>query len=156
MRAGEVFDPPDYGHGVASDYLYPLEQTGREFVVNGRAATPDVMEKQARSGEHSSYLLSTGFSMLGRGDRIWFRAGAGERRVVAVGIVQTTPYQGTDDGRWRAVVALNHKATQRLQKAKQRPHIRAVRQAVWRASVDEVEDLLEITGTEVFDNSDGL
>jgi hypothetical protein len=49
----------------------------------------EVMALEAASGEHSAFLLSAGSERVERGDRICFRAGAPEQRIVALRIVQT-------------------------------------------------------------------
>jgi hypothetical protein len=52
--------------------------------------------------------------------------------------------QGTDDGRWRVVVALDAQASRRLQRASEQPELRAVRQAVWVATDEEAAGLRKI------------
>ena len=146
---------PDGGHRISgpsvdrvtTDYLYPLEQTGRNFTVNDEAATPEVMEDEARKG-HGTYLLTKHWTRVSPLDRIWFRASAPEGRVVAVGVVQTWPYKGTD-GQWRIVVDVNELATKLLQKTTERPSVRAPRNAVWRATTAETSELHRITNYEL-------
>lgn len=135
-----------YCANMATDYLYPLEQTGLKYVVHGRAARPEVMAAEAALGEHSSFLVSTNVAAIKPGDRIWFRAGVPEQRIVAVGVVQAAPYQGIGDDRWRIVVALDSAASRRLQQARRQPSVRAVRRAVWKATAHEAAELRKITG----------
>jgi len=122
---------------MPTDYLYPLEQTGQQYVVNGRAATPEVLAMAAASGEHACFLVSANVNDLVRGDRIWFRAGSPEQCMVAMAVVQAPPYRGTIDDLWRVVVAFDPGASRRLQQNPGEPVIRAARQAVWKATAEE-------------------
>ncbi|WP_203911850.1 hypothetical protein [Rhizocola hellebori] len=128
------------------DYLYPLEQTGQQYVVNGRAATPEVLALEAASGEHSCFLVSAHIGDLEREDRIWFRASLPEQRLVAMGWVQAPAYEGTDDGLWRVVVAFDRDISRRLQQDRDAPVVRAARQAVWEATAEESAALKRYAG----------
>jgi hypothetical protein len=131
---------------MPADYLYPLEQSGNIYVVNGRAATPEVLALEAASGEHTSFLVPVNFKELAREDRIWFRAGSPEQRLVAMGVVQAPAYRGTDDDLWRVVVAYDHAVSRRLQQNPGVPAVRVVRQAVWKATVEEAAALAQFAG----------
>lgn len=131
-----------------ADFLYPLEQSGTYFQIDGEAATAaTVSVLTRRPDEHICFLLAVNAHKIRRGDRIWFRASRPEQRVIAVGIAQSAPYEGTDDGSWRVPVAFQPRPSRRLQRAGgQTGAVRAVRQAVWEASAAEVAALLQVCG----------
>jgi len=135
--------PSGYDAEVPADFLYPLEQTGRQFVIHGCPATPEIVASVESLGEHVSFLLAVNAATVKRGDRFWFRAGRPEQRIVAVGLVQAAPYLGTDD-EWHIVVAIDPVASERLRSSSAQPVVRAARQAVWKATSAEAAELAKI------------
>jgi hypothetical protein len=92
--------PIDIREGTAWEATFGTRNDSRTFLVRPANLTP----KNVRGNLYANWGLSTSFRKVQVDDYVWFYAGWNERRILAVGTVETPPTPTENDPRYAGYI----------------------------------------------------